>query len=157
MANTNEDLNLYFESLSDKELAYLELLETKHAKYLDNYSAIHNFNPIHKQSFINNHLAYLDGNQEAEYRRAIDYYADAKYNSLVVFGGTLATYCLYKLGTTPKTSKMSKFAVKGTLLGFFAAGIYMAYEHNRLTNTLSNLFVNVVQKKIKERTTSKLN
>lgn len=155
MPNNYEDLNNYFEHLSDKQIAYLELLETKHKTYRDNYNLMHQFNPFHRQNFIENHFGYLNGDEAAEFRRAIEYYSNAKYNSLGLFGTTLTLYSFYKIATTPKTSKISRFMLRGTIIGVFTAGFYMAYEHSRLTNTLGDLFVNIVQRKIKERTTSK--
>lgn len=152
-----EEAAHYFENLTDKEIAYLELLETKHSRYRDNYTYMYQFNPVSKQEFINKHLSYLTGDEEGEYKRALDYYSDAKFNSTVIFGGILTLYSLYKIGTTPKTAKMSRFMFKGTFLGFFGSGLYIAYEHNQLTNILNNMFINIMQRKIKERTTSKLN
>jgi len=151
MSDNCGDLNLYFEGLGAEQLAYLELLETRHPKFRDTHNTLHHMNPLHKQEFLQGHLAYMDGDEIAELRVAADQYAAAKYNAAAVFGGTLFAFCLYRLGTAPKTSKMSRFAAQGSLLGAFGAGLYMAYEHRRLTDTLGGLFVAVMQKKIRER------
>ena len=156
MTANSEDLNLYFESLADEQVAYLELLETKHARYRDNYSTLNQFNQIHKQNFIENNIGYLDGDADAEYRTALETYNNAKYNSFALLGGVTSVYCLYKLATTPKTSKISRFALRGGLYGIFSAGLYMGYEHARLKGSLESLFIHIMQRKIKERTASKL-
>lgn len=155
MTPNSEDLNLYFESLTNEQVGYLELLETKHARYHDNYNTLHQFNSSHKQNFIQNNIGYLDGDEEVEYRTALETYDNAKYNGLVILGGVTSVYCIYKLGTTPKTSKMGRFALRGGLFGAFSGGLYIAYEHARLKGSLESLFIHIMQRKIKERTASK--
>lgn len=151
MSDNYKSLERYFENLTSEQIAYLEILETKQPTYYDTHSTLHHINPLHKQEFLQNHVAYMDGDEIAEFRVSIDRYGDAKYNALGLLCGTVMAYCLYKIGTTPKTSKMSYFLVKGTLLGVFSSGIYMAYEHKRLTDVQTSLFASVMQRKIREK------
>lgn len=148
MSDRNGDLNLYFEGLSAEQLAYLELLETKHPRFRDTQSTLHHLNPLHKQEFLQGHLAYLDGDEVASLRRANDRYAAAKYNAAAVFGGTLTAYCLYKIGTAPRTSGLGRFAAQGALLGAATSALYLAAEHRRLTEGLGALFVTVMRRKV---------
>ena len=151
MSDNYEQSDLYFENLSAEQISYLELLESKHTTYYDTKSTLHAANPLHKHEFLQNHVAYMDGDEAADFRIATEQYDSAKYSALAVFGGTLAAHCVYKLATSPKTARMGRFVAQGALLGFFSAGIYMGYAHKRLSDTLGELFASVMQKKMRER------
>ena len=149
------DLDNYFKTLNETQLAYLEMLDKKNYGKDKDIRAVERFNPFRKYGFVKENFVYLDEEGYEKFRIANNRYMNSSEMTLTTMGCVTAGYIVYKLFTTPKTTSMVKHGFIGATFGLITGMMHFGYEYKVLHDAINPIFISIIQQRIKSRGQSK--